>query len=467
MKRLFLLSIGLCIFAIFAHAQSNETRLAKSLIDQRMYAEAARILRPLADGGDAEAQYLAANLFFTGNGVVKSEAQGMKYLTMAVKRYHIDATYEYIMKFQKNTNKDTILGIIEDCLKNNPDASKSVIACMLFLYHDDKEKGWKLIANGATDKKGLFMMDKKKVTSVLKEIHKEFYKYLIDKYINSPKTLKEKLEVEYLYSASRDLGYQWMIESMEYLYEKIKACDYQVQEQHYYTWDRGPFKFLETICACMAYDGIGRTSNLPAARQYAMDVKNSGNIEFPWVKKKIDMILSTYVSGLDVGEGITVNRVKGDSVWVNERNKVKVYLADNLTDHIIALRQEAIELDNQRRNVKVISTRQGIIVESKPLIKHEYDGMTLTFIVKTNTPNNVRFEITSAGCTNDSYYDKVTYKTIGCEGKNGINYIPPHKQVYVKVKIKGIFPTGKFKQLAVGYSSDYGSGYFLVNNLVW
>ena len=57
--------------------------MAKQYYDQGKYLEAAKQLRPLADGGNAEAQVMAAQLFFEGKGVKKNETQGVKYATLA------------------------------------------------------------------------------------------------------------------------------------------------------------------------------------------------------------------------------------------------------------------------------------------------------------------------------------------------------------------------------------------------
>ena len=64
---------------------------AKSLINQGKYLEAAKQLRPLADGGNAEAQYLAAKLFFEGRGVNKNVAQGEKYAMLSANQCNVDA----------------------------------------------------------------------------------------------------------------------------------------------------------------------------------------------------------------------------------------------------------------------------------------------------------------------------------------------------------------------------------------
>lgn len=82
MKMMKTIVIGIALFcAEYTMAQSVD--YAKSLINQGKYLEAAKQLRPLADGGNAEAQYLAATLFFDGKGVTKNDAQGKKYATLS------------------------------------------------------------------------------------------------------------------------------------------------------------------------------------------------------------------------------------------------------------------------------------------------------------------------------------------------------------------------------------------------
>lgn len=70
-------------------AQSLST--AKMYIEQGRYMDAAKQLRPLADGGNAEAQCLAAELFLDGKGVNKNGEQCVKYATMAADQGYEDA----------------------------------------------------------------------------------------------------------------------------------------------------------------------------------------------------------------------------------------------------------------------------------------------------------------------------------------------------------------------------------------
>ena len=51
-----------CLITYSINAQSLNR--VKTLLEQGQYREAAVMLRPLADGGNAEAQFIAAQLFF-------------------------------------------------------------------------------------------------------------------------------------------------------------------------------------------------------------------------------------------------------------------------------------------------------------------------------------------------------------------------------------------------------------------
>lgn len=83
--------IGIALLFSTTIAIAQSVSYAKSLISQGKYLDAAKQLRPLADGGNAEAQYLAATLFFEGKGVTKNDAQGIKYATLAADQGNEDA----------------------------------------------------------------------------------------------------------------------------------------------------------------------------------------------------------------------------------------------------------------------------------------------------------------------------------------------------------------------------------------
>lgn len=86
-----------------SHAQSMY--LAKHYYENRRYLEAAKQLRPLADGGDAEAQYMAAELFYYGRGVQKNEEQSIKYLTLAADQGYEKAISSLVERLAKKGDK--------------------------------------------------------------------------------------------------------------------------------------------------------------------------------------------------------------------------------------------------------------------------------------------------------------------------------------------------------------------------
>lgn len=87
--------------AMTASAQSMS--MAKYYYEQGKYLEAAKQLRPLADGGNAEAQAMAARMFFEGKGVQKNDTQGEKYATMAADQCNEDAIFLLVVHY-RSTN---------------------------------------------------------------------------------------------------------------------------------------------------------------------------------------------------------------------------------------------------------------------------------------------------------------------------------------------------------------------------
>lgn len=98
--------LGISLMLTFeASAQQYDLKRAKSAIDKGEYTEGAKILRPLAEGGNAEAQLLAARLFFSGKGVVRSDEQGVKYATMAAEQGNMNAV-KLLIDYCCNTSQD-------------------------------------------------------------------------------------------------------------------------------------------------------------------------------------------------------------------------------------------------------------------------------------------------------------------------------------------------------------------------
>lgn len=98
-------------FSIYLFAQQGNLNSAKELINQGKYLEGAKLLRPLADGGNAEAQELAAWLFFSGKGVTASNEQGIRYATKAAEQGRIGAASMLIAHHNSNLQKDKAIEV--------------------------------------------------------------------------------------------------------------------------------------------------------------------------------------------------------------------------------------------------------------------------------------------------------------------------------------------------------------------
>lgn len=92
-------------------AQQSDLNRAKQLINQEQYLDGAKLLRPLADGGNAEAQELAAWLFFSGKGVTASDEQGVKYATMATEQGRSWALSMLITYYSSNSQKEKAIEV--------------------------------------------------------------------------------------------------------------------------------------------------------------------------------------------------------------------------------------------------------------------------------------------------------------------------------------------------------------------
>ena len=113
MKKLFLLLLLACTTGLYAQSLST----VESLLQQGRYTEAAKQLRPLADRGNAKAQLYAAQLFFEGKGVTKSEAQGIKYAKLAAAQGNDDVAMMMLKEWQK-TESSTLKSAISQVIKD-------------------------------------------------------------------------------------------------------------------------------------------------------------------------------------------------------------------------------------------------------------------------------------------------------------------------------------------------------------
>lgn len=137
------------------HAQSMYW--AKQYYDQGKYLEAAKQLRPLADGGNAEAQIMAAKMFFEGKGVAKNDAQGVKYAMLAADQCNEKAILLLATHYYEANNLSKMFSTLKTYIDKHPYLLKQEVGASLakcYLYGvgttADKEKAWSIILNGNT-----------------------------------------------------------------------------------------------------------------------------------------------------------------------------------------------------------------------------------------------------------------------------------------------------------------------------
>ena len=131
-------------------ANAQSMYLAEEYYNQGKYYEAAKQLQPLADGGNAKAQVMAAGLFFEGKGVPKNDAQGVKYATLAANQGYEDAI-KLLAKHYWTSNPKKAFETLKHYTDRHPYLKKKDIGMMLaecYLLPHGTEKnealGWQL-----------------------------------------------------------------------------------------------------------------------------------------------------------------------------------------------------------------------------------------------------------------------------------------------------------------------------------
>lgn len=150
MKKIIIIAFS---FLFFVTGYSQSLYYAKRLLEEGEYRLAATQLRPLADGGNAEAQYLAAQLFAAGKGVIKSNDQAEKYYTLAIDGGQKEAAMELVELFEKNKQQTKAAKLMEKLFNDSEKWKSTPLAYQygLYQYHGyggvpiNKRYGWGLM----------------------------------------------------------------------------------------------------------------------------------------------------------------------------------------------------------------------------------------------------------------------------------------------------------------------------------
>lgn len=87
--------VAFCVACFSAPALAEDTLgTATALIGKAQYADAARLLEPLAKAGNAGAQYQLGVLYYNGKGVPEDEKKAVQLFTSSAQQGNVEAMYQ-------------------------------------------------------------------------------------------------------------------------------------------------------------------------------------------------------------------------------------------------------------------------------------------------------------------------------------------------------------------------------------
>ena len=100
-----------CLFAFTGQSFADSLSKALHAYDAGNYAKAAKLLKPLAAKGDAEAQFKLATLYYRGKGVKKNLRNAEKYYRLSAEKGHVVAQSNLATMYYTGTGvrKDFVL----------------------------------------------------------------------------------------------------------------------------------------------------------------------------------------------------------------------------------------------------------------------------------------------------------------------------------------------------------------------
>ena len=274
------------MFATATFAQEFQINRAKYLIENGEYKQAAIILRPLADKGNAEAQYMASQLFAEGKGVVKSAQQAERYLRLSAQNGYDPAMVDYSDAAYKKKDYATAYKWMKAAYDKETTSYRAFsLGFMTYLgkgTQADKKEGWELMyANIDSEPER---------SKIIEELHTEFYRYLVDSNLNDPVNMRVSLETTYAEQYGKA---EWVDEVTDYLFEKLATLPEQQQKEHLMVWQSKFGSYLSVyIYAMMLERGIGTKKSHVTAFYYASMLNSRDLKPYPAMKKGVESIVA-------------------------------------------------------------------------------------------------------------------------------------------------------------------------------
>lgn len=433
--------------AIHVQAQYYELSRARYYIENKEYLEAAKLLRPLAEQGNAQAAYMAAGLFLTGKGVIKSDAQAEKYYLVAVDGGHKEAVFDLLNIYDSNKQYGKAWLLMaktkeqEDKYEFTTEEKKvSNYIVGKYIYHgygmevankygfkEDKIRGWRYMY-----KSGL-------MGDSLESLSKGFYKYLIE----------ERTEEAAYYLC-------------EYLWE---------EDEKHKRWSANHFD-----------DYIAKVKSLPADSQASLFMDMLERMAYAENKTGYAIPFAIMLAeGIGTNQDITAARAKyaiiDDATFKIIQNALYYQKTEGhmepsdfpefwkMAEKDYAERKVRWDFVAKRRNVK-LSCGAPCFKLKRCIAYPTNEGTTICFEVYNTSPN-------STGRTTYADGANVVYK--GRRIKAKVEFykdsnvgLKGHSTTNFYVKVSDYLPkAGEFESVSFFLKSDFGRVLVMAKEVVW
>ena len=446
MKRILSLILGM-LWVACCYPQQAELERAQNFIAYKKYVDAAKVLRPLAEGGNAEAQYMVAGLFYDGKGVIKSWEQAEKYYLLAAHGGHNMAAVDIFNIYAEKNQLGKGTKLLTELCEKNPARKVSPIGVLLGYstykglggLKENKLLGWELMY-------GAKRYDYKKS---LEELKDDFYTYLIEYGIENPMEL-----CKYMGDWKSKSNPEWAIAYLDDVILRIKSLPAEKQTVHFQEWSKkrsemGYIEATNLVLAMMYSEGIGTLQDITKADAFYSRVSNDTN-------------------------NLLAN--KGGFKPEDVPNFFQMVVANIEKRKEKALR-EAMEREKKaifeakRANMQIICNAPQTLAEFGNVpTRWENGTLEVTFIVRNKAMNPSALVVEDGSGLykvkdGKSGYGKVRY--VGGDYVGGRRVLKKGDMAFVVVEIKNMPSSGELERVWVNLGSQYGKGSIKATDVVW
>ncbi|MGN1229958.1 MAG: hypothetical protein ACI4T5_09960, partial [Prevotella sp.] len=324
----------------------------------------------------------------------------------------------------------------------------------------DKKEGWELMYANLDSETSR--------SKKIEEFHTEFYRYIVDSYLNDPVNMRVSLETTY---AAKYGKVEWVDEVTDYLFEKLATLPEQQQNEHLKVWQSKFGSYLSVYIYAMMFEmGIGTEKNHATAYYYASMLYTRDLKPYPAMKKGVENIVYGYIVGQTVLDSYKVVAVSPDGKVTLDRSYdgETTFTPRQLAGMEAQLHIKKNEHEKKKKNIKVVSSAPQINVLGASA---SFTGgkLVVTLQVKLKAMNKCFFEtsnaslVTSSGKRKSGYVSVKGLKTIGSQN----NILMPDTIAYVELTFYGLSANDEITRASCNVRTNYGSGVIMAKEFAY